>query len=70
MEYQSSCTPQPSLSKFPPVTPIADNGKFARQEENPLPSELSLNCNHGFKVMYYFAFPIVLLSWSGIIFVA
>ncbi|XP_044512347.1 ATP-dependent DNA helicase Q-like 4A isoform X2 [Mangifera indica] len=50
MEYQSSCTPQPSLSKFPPITPIADNGKFARQEENPLPPELSLNCNHGFKL--------------------
>lgn len=65
MEYQSTCTPQPSISKFPPITPIADNGKFARQDENLLPPELSSNCNHGFKVNVLFAFCIVLQSWSG-----
>ncbi|KAM1556348.1 hypothetical protein ACFX15_039383 [Malus domestica] len=47
-QYQSSCTPQPSISKLPPFTPFID--KDNRQEATSLPPELCLNCNHGFKI--------------------
>ncbi|XP_022632733.1 uncharacterized protein LOC111240921 [Vigna radiata var. radiata] len=30
-KYQSTCTPKPSISKLPPVTPNADKDEFARQ---------------------------------------
>ncbi|XP_057464955.1 ATP-dependent DNA helicase Q-like 4A isoform X2 [Actinidia eriantha] len=46
--YQSTCTPQPSISKLPPVTPTVDKNNFVRDEETCLPSELCLSCNHGF----------------------
>ncbi|XP_012071305.1 ATP-dependent DNA helicase Q-like 4A isoform X1 [Jatropha curcas] len=48
--YQSTCTPQPSISKFPPITPTLDKSNFARSEENLLPPELCQNCNHGVKL--------------------
>lgn len=43
--FQSSSTPQPTISKLPPFTP-------AVLEENNLPSELCLNCSHNIKVYY------------------
>ncbi|TXG53728.1 hypothetical protein EZV62_018984 [Acer yangbiense] len=48
--YQSTCTPQPSISKIPPITPNADNDKFGRQDDACLTPELCSNCNHGFKL--------------------
>ncbi|XWS67950.1 hypothetical protein CRYUN_Cryun04dG0048600 [Craigia yunnanensis] len=48
--YQSTCTPQPSVSKFPPITPSVDKNAFAGQEEACLPPELCSNCSHGFKL--------------------
>ncbi|TXG64063.1 hypothetical protein EZV62_011057 [Acer yangbiense] len=48
--YQSTCTPQPSISKLPPITPNADNDKFGRQDDACLTPELCSNCNHGFKL--------------------
>ncbi|CAN6703528.1 unnamed protein product [Malus baccata var. baccata] len=47
-QYQSSCTPQPSISKLPPFTPFID--KDNRQEAASLPPELRSNCSHGFKI--------------------
>ncbi|TQE04493.1 hypothetical protein C1H46_009909 [Malus baccata] len=47
-QYQSSCTPQPSISKLPPITPFID--KDNRQEATSLPPELCSNCSHGFKL--------------------
>ncbi|KAF5733498.1 putative DNA helicase hus2 [Tripterygium wilfordii] len=46
--YQSNCTPQPSNSRFPPITPSVDN-TFSRQAETSLPAELSTTCSHGLK---------------------
>ncbi|OWM84899.1 ATP-dependent DNA helicase Q-like 4A isoform X2 [Punica granatum] len=43
--YQTSGTPQPSVSKHPPATPSVNN--FAQLDENPLPQELLSNCSHG-----------------------
>ncbi|GAV61187.1 DEAD domain-containing protein/Helicase_C domain-containing protein/HRDC domain-containing protein/RQC domain-containing protein [Cephalotus follicularis] len=48
--YQSNCTPQPSVSKLPLITPTTDRGNFVRQDEICLPPELSSNCSHGMKV--------------------
>ncbi|KAJ4717333.1 DNA helicase, ATP-dependent [Melia azedarach] len=48
--YQSACTPQPSISKLPPITPTADNNKFSGKNDPCLPPELCSNCNHGFKL--------------------
>ncbi|XP_054776776.1 ATP-dependent DNA helicase Q-like 4A isoform X1 [Prosopis cineraria] len=48
--YQSTCTPQPSISKFPPISPTVDANSFARQGEHRLPLELCLDCIHGYKV--------------------
>ncbi|XVE49096.1 hypothetical protein DITRI_Ditri01bG0054600 [Diplodiscus trichospermus] len=48
--YQSTCTPQPSVSKFPPVTPTMDKNAFLGLEEACLPPELCSNCNHGCKL--------------------
>lgn len=48
--YQSTCTPQPSISKLPPITPTVDRNDALRNEETCLPSELCLNCSHGFRV--------------------
>lgn len=49
-QYQSSCTPKPSISKLPPITPSIDKDNTARQEVTCLPPELCINCSHGFKV--------------------
>lgn len=48
-QYQSTCTPQPSISKLPPITPTVDKN-FARQDESCLPPELCSNCIHGLQV--------------------
>ena len=52
-EHQSTCTPKPSISKFPPITPTADKDNFARQGDNVLPPELCLDCIHGYKVFLF-----------------
>jgi hypothetical protein len=48
-QYQSTCTPQPSISKLPPITPTVDK-KFAGQDASCLPPELCSNCSHGLQV--------------------
>lgn len=48
--YQSTCTPQPSISKLPPITPTADKYSFTTQGDNLLPPELCLDCIHGYKL--------------------
>ncbi|KAK9286396.1 hypothetical protein L1049_014792 [Liquidambar formosana] len=48
--YQSTCTPQLSISKLPPITPSANNDNIAKHGEICLPPELCSNCNHGFKL--------------------
>nr|XP_023897078.1 ATP-dependent DNA helicase Q-like 4A [Quercus suber]POF20969.1 atp-dependent dna helicase q-like 4a [Quercus suber] len=48
--YQSTCTPQPSISKLPPITPTIDKDNFSRQDESSLPLELCSNCSHGLKL--------------------
>ncbi|OMP01612.1 hypothetical protein COLO4_11772 [Corchorus olitorius] len=45
--YQSTCTLQPSVSKFPPITPSVDKKAFSGQEEPRLPPELCSICSHG-----------------------
>ena len=47
------CTPKPSISKLPPITPTADKDNFARQGDNVLPPELCLDCIHGYKVFLF-----------------
>ncbi|PQM41011.1 ATP-dependent DNA helicase Q-like 4A isoform X2 [Prunus yedoensis var. nudiflora] len=49
-QYQSSCTPQQSISKLPPITPSIDKDNIARQEVTSLPPDLCSNCIHGFKI--------------------
>ncbi|KAF3444465.1 hypothetical protein FNV43_RR14157 [Rhamnella rubrinervis] len=49
-QYQSTCTPQPSISKLPSITPTLDKGNFVRHGESCLPPELCSNCSHGFKL--------------------
>ncbi|GMP39290.1 hypothetical protein CsSME_00010182 [Camellia sinensis var. sinensis] len=44
--YQSTCTPQPSISKLPPITPTVGKNNAAR-DETCLPPELCSNCSHG-----------------------
>ncbi|KVH93498.1 DNA helicase, ATP-dependent, RecQ type [Cynara cardunculus var. scolymus] len=46
--FQSSCTPRPSISKFPPFTPAASH-TVAACEDISLPPELCVDCSHGFK---------------------
>ncbi|KAK7281547.1 hypothetical protein RIF29_09640 [Crotalaria pallida] len=48
--YQSSCTPKPSVSKFPHITPTSDKENFARQGHNLLPPELCVDFIHGCKL--------------------
>ncbi|KAF9685004.1 hypothetical protein SADUNF_Sadunf03G0009200 [Salix dunnii] len=48
--YQATCTPQPPISKFPPITPTADQNSFTRPEEISVPPELCSNCSHGLKL--------------------
>uniref|UniRef100_U5GKA3 Uncharacterized protein n=1 Tax=Populus trichocarpa TaxID=3694 RepID=U5GKA3_POPTR len=38
-------TPQPALSKSPPVTPTVDQNNFARPEEISVSPDLSLDCS-------------------------
>lgn len=54
--YQSTCIPQPSISKLPPVTPTLSTVNIAKHEETFLPLELCSNCSHGFKVYVILAF--------------
>ena len=54
--YQSTCTPQPSISKLPPVSPTLSKVDIAKHEEAFLPLELCSNCSHGFKVYLILAF--------------
>ncbi|XP_050375562.1 ATP-dependent DNA helicase Q-like 4A [Argentina anserina] len=49
-QYQSSCTPKPSISKLPPLTPSIRQDNTERQEVTCLPPELCTNCVHGFKI--------------------
>ncbi|KAL6180613.1 hypothetical protein ACLB2K_047274 [Fragaria x ananassa] len=46
-QYQSSCTPKPSISKLPPLTPSIHT---ERQEATCFPPELCTNCVHGFMI--------------------
>jgi hypothetical protein len=55
-QYQSTCTPQPSISKLPPITPTIDKYNFSRQDESSLPPELCSNCSHGLKVCVAYIF--------------
>lgn len=48
--YQSTCTPKPSISIFPPITPTVNKDNIARSEETCLPPELCSNCCHGYKL--------------------
>ncbi|KAB5563726.1 hypothetical protein DKX38_003780 [Salix brachista] len=48
--YQATCTPQPPISKFPPITPTADQNSVIRPEEISVPPELCSNCSHGLKL--------------------
>ncbi|KAL7157320.1 hypothetical protein ABFS83_02G070000 [Erythranthe nasuta] len=45
--YQS--TPQPSISKLPPITPHTKKDNFLNEEIN-LPPELCVMCNHNYKL--------------------
>ncbi|RAL39559.1 hypothetical protein DM860_003092 [Cuscuta australis] len=47
--YQSNCTPQPSLSKFPSTSGMSSRC-LEKTEESSLPLELSSNCNHGLQL--------------------
>ncbi|XP_027338810.1 ATP-dependent DNA helicase Q-like 4A [Abrus precatorius] len=49
-KYQSTCTPQPPISKLPPLTPTVDKDNFDRQGNNVLPPELFVDCIHGYKL--------------------
>ncbi|KAA8536559.1 hypothetical protein F0562_029037 [Nyssa sinensis] len=48
--YQSTCTPQPSISNSLPITPTANKDNVAAHKEACLPPELCLNCSHGTKL--------------------
>ncbi|KAI4296227.1 hypothetical protein L6164_036202 [Bauhinia variegata] len=48
--YQSSCTPQPTVSKLPPITPTSDKDNYSGQREYCLPPELCSDCVHGYKI--------------------
>ncbi|KAF8376948.1 hypothetical protein HHK36_030319 [Tetracentron sinense] len=48
--YQSTCTPQASVSEHPPITPLISKDNSRRPEETCLPRELCTKCNHGFKI--------------------
>ncbi|KAK9044368.1 hypothetical protein V6N11_072674 [Hibiscus sabdariffa] len=48
--YLLTCTPRPSVSRFPPITPRVDKSAFAEEEEACLPPELCSNCSHGCKL--------------------
>ncbi|CAN4110683.1 unnamed protein product [Withania somnifera] len=48
--YQTNCTPQPSVCRFPSTTPVTNSQRLAGTEESNLPPELSSNCIHGLKL--------------------
>ncbi|XP_068662077.1 ATP-dependent DNA helicase Q-like 4A isoform X2 [Aristolochia californica] len=48
--YRATGTPQSSDQKSSPFTPVVNNGNIKRYADDSLPVELSLMCNHGFKV--------------------
>lgn len=54
--YQTNCTPQPSVSRFPSTTPVTKSQSLAGHEETNLPPELSINCNHGLQVIRFLCF--------------
>lgn len=67
-QYQSNCTPQPLISKLPPITPSIDKDSIARQEVTSLPPDLCSNCIHGLKVCLSFEFFFLwfyLILWSA-----
>ncbi|XAR56334.1 DNA helicase [Bertholletia excelsa] len=45
--YQSTYTPQPSSSKFPPISPTTSRNNVARDGETCLPPDLCFRCDHG-----------------------
>lgn len=49
--YQTNCTPRHSVSRFPPTTPVTNSQSLRGPGEKNLPPELSINCNHGLKVI-------------------
>ena len=61
--YQSTSTPQPSVSCFPLRTPPVDRSSSRREEECCLPPELCSNCSHGLKVwlLLFSAFNVCLI---------
>ncbi|XP_071935899.1 ATP-dependent DNA helicase Q-like 4A [Coffea arabica] len=48
--YQSTCTPQPSISKLPPINPVVNKDNLVEPEATSLPPELCMKCSHGFQV--------------------
>lgn len=60
--YQSTCTPQPSVSKLPPITPALNKENLVVSEETNLPPELCMKCNHGFQVCICTPFHFVILT--------
>ncbi|GAB2293116.1 hypothetical protein Dimus_027328 [Dionaea muscipula] len=48
--FQSTSTPQPSISKPPPITPAVTSNGTERCNESCLPLELCSNCSHGCKL--------------------
>ncbi|CAN4108121.1 unnamed protein product [Withania somnifera] len=48
--YQTNCTPQPSISRFPSTTPVTNSQRLAGPEETNLRPELSSNCSHRLKL--------------------
>ncbi|KAF4357186.1 hypothetical protein F8388_003333, partial [Cannabis sativa] len=50
-QYQSSCTPQSTTSRLPPITPTTNSkSNFVRHDEACLPPELCSTCSHGSKL--------------------
>ncbi|PKA62531.1 ATP-dependent DNA helicase Q-like 4B [Apostasia shenzhenica] len=48
--YQSSSTPQGSISKFSPLSPVSSSSNATTIQEDILPQELCETCDHGFKL--------------------
>ncbi|XP_026388401.1 ATP-dependent DNA helicase Q-like 4A isoform X1 [Papaver somniferum] len=49
---QLTCTPQSSMSKLPPFTPVVNKDSYTSYEGACLPPELSIDCDHGVKVAH------------------
>ncbi|OVA10929.1 Helicase [Macleaya cordata] len=48
--FQSTCTPQSSMPRLSPFTPVINKDSCTSPDEACLLPELSAKCNHGFKV--------------------